>query len=388
MPTEKADLFQVEGEHTGLLVAAWLEPELANRLAIPGGEPPDQLHITLCYCGDANEISDVAIARAIDRVSWAAESTGPLAGQIAGIGSFNASESSDNKDVLYANVDVPGLERLRYLVADMLESAGCAPLMNHGYTPHITLAYLEPGMSWPIQRIETTPIVIRSIWLSIGDRRMEVPLTNGEPIKMIPERHAIKSLGGGRIGGYMALWGDENNRDLDGEFFAPDTEEMTTIFKAMGALPWLYDHATDKTVKSTVVGKIDVLEPDDQGLWYEAQLDKSNQYFDAIQKLIAQRRLGTSSGTLPGARKVAKNGKILRWATVEGSGTTMPADPRQVAERPIAEIKSAFSQIGISFEPESKSGDDGKGDEESRLEIAAKLKLLDLLSFESEFLGV
>jgi len=37
--------------------------------------------------------------------------------------------------------------------------------------------------------------------------------------------------------------------------------------------------------------------------------------------------------------------------------------------------------IGISFEP----GTTGKGDEESRLE--AKLKLLDLLSIESELLG-
>lgn len=379
----KADLFPVEGEHTGLLVAAWLEPELASQIAIPGGEPSDQLHLTLCYCGDATQMSDVAIGRALDRVAWAAECfVGPLVGQIAGIGRFNASESSDGKDVVYANVDIPGLDRLRYLIADMLTDIGCAPLMNHGYTPHVTLAYIDPAADMPLQRIETQPYAIRSLWVSVGDRRTEIPLTNGMPIKVFTDRHAIKSLGGGRIGGYMTLWGDENNRDLDNEFFTPQTEELTTIFKAMGKLPWLYDHATDGTVKSTVVGKIDVLEMDDFGLWYEAQLDKSNQYLEHIQKLIAQRRLGTSSGTLPGARKVAKSGEILRWAIVEGSGTTMPADPRQVAERPIAEIKSAFSQIGISFEPEP--GASGIGDEESRLEIAAKLGLLDLLTIETE----
>lgn len=379
----KADLFQVEGLHTGLMVAIWLDSDLASALAIPGGEALDQLHLTLCYCGDATAMSDVAIARAIDRVAWAAECfMGPLVGQIAGVGRFNASESSDGKDVVYANVDVPGLERLRQLIADMLTDIGCPPSANHGFTPHITLAYIEPGSTMPVQRIETKPFAIRSLWVSVGDRRTEIPLTNGVPIKTLSDRYAVKSLGKNRVGGYMLMWGDENNKDLDGQWFTPETEELTTIFDAMGKLPYLYNHATDKHVKSSVVGYIDVLQPDDVGLWYEAQLEQGNQYVAAIQKLVAQRKLGTSAGTLPYALKVAKSGQILRWATMEGSATPTPADPRQRLERPIAEIKSAFSQIGISFEPES--GASGTGDEESRLEIAAKLKLLDLLSFETE----
>lgn len=385
--TAKADLFQAEGEHKGLLVAAWLDTELANQLAIPGGEPADQLHITLCYCPDITDISDVAIARALDRVSWVGESFGPLVGQVAGIGRFNGSEATDGQDVLYANVDVPGLELVRQMVAEMMDSSGCMPSMAHGYTPHITLAYIDPTAPFPMNRIESRSLVIKSLWLSIGDRRTEIPLTNGYPIKaqIASNKYAVKSLGENRVGGYMMLWGDENNKDLDDEFFTPETEELTTIFEAMGKLPYLYNHATDKQVKASVVGYIDVLQPDSEGLWYEAQLEQGNQYVAAIQKLISQGRLGTSSGTLPGARKVAKNGQILRWATVEGSATPTPADPRQVLERPIAEIKSAFSQIGLSFEPES--GASGEGDEESRLKIAAKLKLLDLLLFETELLG-
>jgi hypothetical protein len=196
----------------------------------------------------------------------------------------------------------------------------------------------------------------------------------------LDSNRAIKMLGGNRLGGYMALWGSEAARDLDGEFFTPETEEMTAIFDAIGKLPFLYNHATDGALKSSVVGVIDVLAADDVGLWYEAQLKQGERYNEAIRQLVNKNMLGTSSGTLPGARRVAKNGQILRWPVIEGSATTTPADPRQVVERPIAEIKSAFSAIGL----ELPQLNDGKGDEESRRnEIAKHLRLLALLELES-----
>lgn len=196
----------------------------------------------------------------------------------------------------------------------------------------------------------------------------------------MPEGKAIKMLGKNRIGGYMVLWGDKDNKDLDKEWFTPQTEELTTIFKAIGKLPWLYDHATDGTVKSTPMAIIDTMETDDIGLWYEAQLDTSNKYIDAVRNLINKRALGTSSGTLPGARKVAKSGEILRWPIVEGSGTTTPADYRQRTERPIAEIKSAFTAIGA----ELPDGGKDKGAENARqAEITKALRLLALVELES-----
>lgn len=195
------------------------------------------------------------------------------------------------------------------------------------------------------------------------------------PIKAVSQRVVVKGLGANRVGGYMMLWGDEDHKDLDGEFFTPETEDLTTLFDAMGRLPFLYNHAMDRQLKSSVVGYIDVLKPDELGMWYEAQLEQGNAYLAAIQKLIAQRALGTSSGTLPGAKRTAKNGQILRWATVEGSLTPQPADPRQL-ERPVSEVKSAFLQIGIRPR-------DLNAALRSR-ERAAKLGLLDLLAMEGD----
>ena len=195
------------------------------------------------------------------------------------------------------------------------------------------------------------------------------------------ENKAIKMLGANRLGGYMALWGNEKARDLDGEFFTPQTEELTAIFDTIGKLPFLYNHATDGALKTAVVGVIDTLQADDIGLWYEAQLDQGQKYKDAIRQLVNKNVLGTSSGTLPGARRVAKNGQILRWPIVEGSATATPADARQVTERPIAEIKSAYTAIGLDF----PNLDSDTGAENARQkEIAKKLGLLALLELSIE----
>ncbi len=146
----------------------------------------------------------------------------------------------------------------------------------------------------------------------------------------------VKRLGGNRVGGYAVLWGDATKRDLTGEFFTPETEDLETLFKAMGKLPLLYEHAADGMVKTKVIGPVDVLTRDEIGLWYEAQLSMAEEYEEYIQRLLGQKKLRTSSGTLPTARRVnRKTGQIERWAIAELSLTTRPAEPRMV-ERPVA----------------------------------------------------
>lgn len=190
-------------------------------------------------------------------------------------------------------------------------------------------------------------------------------------------RYPVKALGGDRLGGYLVMWGNAQQKDLTDEYFTPETEELTAIFKAMGKLPYLYEHATDGTVKTSVVGTIDLVREDSIGLWYEVQMDRASKYKQAIQRLAQQKVLGTSSGTLPGARKVASDGRILRWPIVEGSATVSPAEPRMI-ERPITEIKSYYAAIGLEFTPETES----EGAEDARSEVTAKLRLLTLLEME------
>lgn len=159
--------------------------------------------------------------------------------------------------------------------------------------------------------------------------------------------YAVKALGADRIGGYAVLWGDRTRKDLTGEYFTPQTADLVNILKAVGRLPVLYHHAMDGAAQTTVIAVADTMREDEVGLWYEAQLDMANKYRQAVGDLIYKAALGTSSGTLPGARQVAPDGAITRWPIVELSLTPTPAEPRMLA-RPVAEIKAIYDAAGLA----------------------------------------
>lgn len=164
---------------------------------------------------------------------------------------------------------------------------------------------------------------------------------------------AIKSIGRGRVGNYLCVWGAPEQRDLGDEFFTPNTAELTAVFEAMGAIPSIYHHAMDTTLKSMVVGVVDRMEKDDTGLWIEAQIREHDLYKRMIMPLVAQRKLGWSSGTLPGARQVNKaTGEILRWPIVEASMTPTPAEWRMATQWPVQSIETAYKAAGLNgFDP-------------------------------------
>ena len=164
----------------------------------------------------------------------------------------------------------------------------------------------------------------------------------------------VKSLGGGRVGGYLVMWGDEMQRDLEGEYFTPETDLGLDWFVER---PALYHHGLDKTLKSTLIGKIDQLTPDDTGVWVEAQLDLRNQYVQAVLQLVEKGAVGWSSGSLPQLVRV-DNGKIIRWPIVEGSITPTPAEPRLTVV-PLKSLLDMMEAEGLA----TAASEDAAGDE-------------------------
>ena len=193
-------------------------------------------------------------------------------------------------------------------------------------------------------------------------------------IKSFNSGTAVKQLDSDRIGTYGVIWGDENNKDLTGEWFTPDTEELLDVFKSIGVIPWLFNHAEDGIIKTAVVGIVDKMEPDEYGVWYEAKIKEHDLYKKYVQRFVDEEKLFSSSGTLPRARKVAKSGQILRWPIVEMTGTHKPAEWRML-NMPVEEIVGHYKSIGIDSLNNNIFNEAAGSEEEQKTKLKIELEL-------------
>jgi 2'-5' RNA ligase len=161
-----------EGAYTGLLVALWLDDATAAALAQPGGEPAENLHITLAIVPDMATADDLTFARIVGAVDDIAAYHAPLTGTIGGHGRFYG---GDDGDVIYAVPDVPGLTELRGAIVDSIGFTGAAISREHGYSPHITLAYVPAGTDLTPDLAEL-PLRFTDIVIVAGERRVVIPL--------------------------------------------------------------------------------------------------------------------------------------------------------------------------------------------------------------------
>ncbi len=144
-----------------------------------------------------------------------------------------------------------------------------------------------------------------------------------------------------RFGGYLIVWGNRSQRDLQGEYFTPQTELALDWYERR---PVLYQHGMDDHLKAAPIGVIDRLRADETGVWAEAQLDLRHRYAQAVRRLIEDGMLNWSSGSLPHLVEVARDGRIMRWPVVEGSLTPTPAEPYRTH---VITVKSAYDALGL-----------------------------------------
>lgn len=159
---------------TGVMVALMLDEPTAAKLAIANGVPAAELHVTLAFLGDAADLGELGIARAAAAVDSMVRWRSPIAGTVSGYGRFQASED-DGKDVFYASPDIAGLEALRGDIVQALAEVGVPISTAHGFTPHISLAYLEPGSANPVDSVESLELRFAAVSVVAGSRRIDVP---------------------------------------------------------------------------------------------------------------------------------------------------------------------------------------------------------------------
>jgi 2'-5' RNA ligase len=187
-----ADLFDTsQDRNTGLMVAFYPTQALAAQIAAMRGVEiaADDLHVTLAYYGNTDALTDEQIAGAILAVQEVARYSAKLSGNLNGIGRFNASAASEGRDVIYGVVDTPGLDMFRSRLVRVLADRGLRVSGDHGFNPHITLAYVDAGSDFPMQTLPTMRLDLGTLTLKIGDKRADFPMT-GE-MRMNQEQAAV-----------------------------------------------------------------------------------------------------------------------------------------------------------------------------------------------------
>lgn len=129
----------------------------AEHLAIDGGEDPKDFHVTLAY-GYYHPKSDVEdTAMRIQSAREKAVKYLPDTLKLDAIGRFEASDSSDGKDVIYARVAPGQLEKAHNILLKELKNNGL-PIQDtfDEYNPHMTLAYIDPDEEFELKEINET----------------------------------------------------------------------------------------------------------------------------------------------------------------------------------------------------------------------------------------
>lgn len=155
-----------------------LPETVATELAVPKGLPPGELHVTLAYLGKITEVDDPAefLQVLLAAVSGVAEGHEPVEGAVSGIGRFNGTDEAEG-DPFYCSLDAPGLDELRVDLVRALRDAGLKPSAEHGFTPHITIAYVPKGSAGPLPRLEEPrELSIPDLTVMYGPARVDVPL--------------------------------------------------------------------------------------------------------------------------------------------------------------------------------------------------------------------
>ncbi len=118
----------------GCMIALRPPERILREVFVEDGEEFSNLHLTVAYLEKSDDLDKDAVEVVV--AEWAAKWSG-FPGQLSGYGVFENGEDR----VLYASLDIPGLDRARDDLVDMLAGVGIALPDDHGFVPHMTLAY-------------------------------------------------------------------------------------------------------------------------------------------------------------------------------------------------------------------------------------------------------
>lgn len=177
------------------MVALYPDLKEVQQYALTDGLPPEKMHVTMAYLGLAEHVDKAAVQKALE----ALPAREPFAARISGHARFTGGE----EDVLVALVDSPHIEQLRIDLLKALKAQGVGVPGDHGFTPHMTLAYMDPQALSPVVRLEPANLNFDTVWLKHGKAKHSYPFQDPIPESIRTYARTAYAQGWAASGGPM-----------------------------------------------------------------------------------------------------------------------------------------------------------------------------------------
>jgi 2'-5' RNA ligase len=174
------DLLEEVKEYTSVILALKPDPDVAETLIEQyegeGRVDPGGLHVTLCYLGAADDLAERK-AGILDAAEAIAATLSPLDVRVSGFTRFTNPPDGGDHAVVVA-LDSADLDDMRADLANTFERLGLPPDRTHGFTPHITLAYVPPEQETRLTEpwAEPDSLTFEKLWVFWGDEQIGFPL--------------------------------------------------------------------------------------------------------------------------------------------------------------------------------------------------------------------
>jgi 2'-5' RNA ligase len=169
---------------SGGMIALIPTPEDAARLAIPGGEPPEELHLTLQYLGpDGSVFSSDDRTALVEELRMLAQDLPPLVSKIFGIAHWNG--DGDTPSWVWNVGDAPdgvALEAPHEMAQEAVWATALdVPDQHCPWVAHICAEYTDDLSLAPELEQRLGTVTFDRIRVSFGDEDHDIPLT-GDPV--------------------------------------------------------------------------------------------------------------------------------------------------------------------------------------------------------------
>jgi hypothetical protein len=184
-PVQASTVHAAAEVHTGAMVALIPTTVDAARLAVEGGEPADQLHVTLAYLGEAADLGPAGQQDVIDAVSTAVNGLPHIDADVFSVNVFNppgmtSDDGRDRDTCLVWGLSGDLIDIVHTLISEALWAVP-TPDQHRPWHCHMTAAYTDDLGRIPELAAKVGPVRFDRVRLAFAGQHVDIPLIGDDP---------------------------------------------------------------------------------------------------------------------------------------------------------------------------------------------------------------